>query len=286
MFQEILGKLCYNVIMPELPEVETVCRQLEAKIKGEALVKVESLRKDLRSPLPKTFTLSRPQKVLKISRRSKYILIELEEGLLLSHLGMTGAWRFEDLSSLRKHDHVILHFERGSKLVYNDPRRFGVLEWIPQKSKRGESPWLKDLGPEPLSEAWTVQSFFQNLKRFKVPVKVALMNPKLVVGVGNIYASEILFRAGVRPTRRACRITQAQAEMIFKHTRIVLEEAILAGGSTIENYKNLEGQEGGFQQSHKVYGRESLPCCFCHTPIRAKVIGGRSTFWCPTCQRA
>lgn len=274
--------------MPELPEVEIVCRQLEAKIKGEALVKVQSLRKDLRTALPKTFGLQPSQKILGVRRRSKFILIELQEGLLLSHLGMTGAWRIETFSSYsaRLHDHVILHFQTGLCAIYNDPRRFGVLEWWPQKRQMISSPWLRDLGPEPLSEDWEFSAFWASLKRSQVCVKIALMNPKVVVGVGNIYASEILFRAKVRPTKKACRITKLQAQDIYEETRNVLAEAIIAGGSTIENYKNVDGEQGSFQGQHRVYGREGQPCGFCHTPIRAKVISGRSTFWCPGCQPA
>jgi formamidopyrimidine-DNA glycosylase len=288
MPQEILGKMCYKDSMPELPEVETVCRQLAKQLEGAFVQKIETLRPDLRSALPPSCELNPAQKVIEVRRRSKYILIELQQGAILSHLGMTGAWRFEDELVFKPalHDHVILHLKDQRRLVYNDPRRFGVFEWFPQRSQLEDSSWLKNLGPEPLSEDWSVPLFWASLKRSNVCIKIALMNPKLVVGVGNIYASEILFRAKVRPTKKACRITKLQAERIFQETRKVLTEAIQAGGSTIENFRNVDLEQGGFQQQHRVYGRENLPCCFCNTPIRAKTLGGRSTYWCPSCQQA
>lgn len=274
--------------MPELPEVETVCRQLARQLEGAALQKIETLSPSLRSALPQSCQLTPPQKVLEVRRRSKYILIELQQGAFLSHLGMTGSWRFEEARLFRpaRHDHIVLHLVDHRRLVYNDPRRFGVFEWFSQKSQIADSSWLKNLGPEPLSAEWDLPAFWEKLRRSQVCIKVALMNPKFVVGVGNIYASEILFRAGLRPTRKACRITKLQAERIFQETRNVLSEAIEAGGSTIENYKNVDGEQGGFQGKHQVYGREGYPCCLCGTLIQSKFLGGRSAFWCPSCQQA
>jgi formamidopyrimidine-DNA glycosylase len=169
-------------------------------------------------------------------------------------------------------------------IVFNDPRRFGVLD-ISKKSEMDGSRWFKHLGIEPLTKDFSGEWFFENSRKLKGPIKGFLMDQRRVVGVGNIYASEALFAAGIKPTRAAGKIAKLDAESLVKHIRRILSEAIQAGGSTIRDYKNSKGENGSFQQRFFVYGRKGKPCLKCKTPIRAQVIAGRNTFWCPKCQR-
>lgn len=271
--------------MPELPEVEVVCRELSELIpKNKAILKWNFFRKDIRFKIPqKELRQLSGQKVTSVKRRAKYILFELREHFIVSHLGMTGSWRrVVGAEKQKKHDHVSFELADGSAFVFNDPRRFGFIEVI-RKDQLGSR--FSALGVEPL-EAST--DFFQltvDFKKLKAPIKTALMNQKLVVGVGNIYASEILFASRVSPLKRASRISADQYRLIWKHTQAILLKAISKGGSTIENYKSATGETGGFQDEFFVYGREHELCRICHNPIKMKVMAGRSTFWCPSCQK-
>jgi formamidopyrimidine-DNA glycosylase len=271
--------------MPELPEVENVKISLEKQgFIGQEILKVELLRADLRVPFPKDLPRKlKGQTFAAISRRAKYLIFETEKYSLLSHLGMTGSWRPFDKKL--KHDHIILHFKSGVKLAFNDPRRFGLLDMIDTKDL-ARSRWLKHLGPEPFAESFTGESVFQGTRKLKGPIKGWLMDQRRVVGVGNIYASEALFAAKIKPSRAAGKITRQEAELLVVHIRRILTDAIEAGGSTIRDYRNSEGKSGEFQTRFLVYDRAGEKCLRCKDGvIKSKVIAGRNTFWCPKCQR-
>jgi len=269
--------------MPELPEVENVKLSLSSQgYVGQQFSKIELLRKDLRVPFPRGLSKRMAGELLiAIHRRAKYLLFETEHFYLLSHLGMTGSWRSFDQAL--KHDHVILHFTSGYRLVFNDPRRFGLLDVI-AKEQLAKSRWLKHLGVEPLSAEFNSEYIFAKTRRLKVPIKGWLMDQRRVVGVGNIYASEALFAAKVKPTRPAGKITRAEADALVVEIRRILQEAIEAGGSTIRDYRNSHGAEGNFQKRFLVYDRAGEACPRCGARLRSKVIAGRNTFWCAHCQ--
>lgn len=276
--------------MPELPEVENVKLSLRGLgAIGQAFAKVELLRKDLRTPLKKELVTKLPgQTILSLERRAKYLLFETEDFLVLSHLGMTGSWRSYrgeiHPDEIQKHDHVIWHFSGGLKLVYNDPRRFGIMELI-AKDRSHSWRWLKHLGVEPLTEDFSGDFLFARTRKRKAPIKGFLMDQRNVVGVGNIYASEALFAAKIKPLRAAGKLTKNESAEIVKAIQEILQRAIAAGGSTISDYRNSYGESGSFQNSFSVYDRNKAPCVVCGEPIRSRVIAGRNTFWCPKCQR-
>lgn len=274
--------------MPELPEVETVRRELEQTLVGRGVFqKITLLRPDLRDPIPKKLIQKFcGEEVLAVRRRAKYLLFDFPSGSLISHLGMTGAWRClapTEKPTKSLHDHVVLEFASNLRLAFRDPRRFGILDmhWGNdiERHKR-----FSHLGPEPLDESLTPDMFFHKLKSGQSPIKTHLMNQKVLVGVGNIYASEALFRAGISPRRKAGKLQSVEAFRLLTEIREVLNKAIAAGGSTIRDYKSMHQNDGGFQDQHFVYGREGSPCRNCGTPIRSVVQAGRSTFWCPYCQ--
>lgn len=273
--------------MPELPEVENVRISLEQQgLKGQTFSEVVFLRPDLRTKLRPDLKKQLPgQSIQTMERRAKYLLWHTDDYTVISHLGMTGSWRFIDSQEqIEKHDHVVLRFRSGKTLVFNDPRRFGIFEFVP-KPKIAESRWLQHLGPEPLSETFTAKFLFSQSRRRSAPIKAFLMDQRNVVGVGNIYASEALFKAGIRPTRQAGKITQTEAVRLVEAIQKILNQAIQSGGSTIRDYRNSQGESGKFQAQFAVYDRKGEPCQTCSTPIKAKVIAGRSTFWCNKCQR-
>ncbi len=277
--------------MPELPEVEHVKRQLGRLIGLPRQVEsIEYFRKDLRFVLPVRLKKNLPGKeLLEIERRAKYLLFRFSDGWLLSHLGMSGAWREIKRGEKRiLHDHVQLNFKNGPSLVFNDPRRFGFIDWVESTSKDSHVR-LKHLGPEPFDKSFTGTHLFEKLRKRQAPIKAMIMDQRLVVGVGNIYASEALFRAKVRPGRAAGKVTRDECEILVNEMRIILTAAIEAGGSTIRTYRSADGSEGQFQSRFSVYGREGETCLQCKvqgksTKISMKVIGGRSTFWCSKCQ--
>ena len=271
--------------MPELPEVEVVKRGLAEILRdGPQIERVELLRSNLREPIPgdKLQTLI-GARVLSLERRAKYIIIWTEKGGILSHLGMTGTWRVAPLGDERLHDHVYLYFSGNLRLAYRDPRRFGILDFIPKASISHAK--LKNLGPEPLAEDFNADGLRIQLKNKNVPIKVAIMDQKIVVGVGNIYASEALFGAKIRPSTPARRVSLKRLEKLVGEIRKVLLLSIKKGGSSISDFAQASGEKGYFQKTFKVYGREGKPCGSCGTQIRAQVLGGRSTFWCPRCQK-
>lgn len=277
--------------MPELPEVEHVKRQLGDLIGLPRRVKtLQYFRKDLRFPLPTTLRKTLPGKELvAIERRAKYLLFKFSDGWMLSHLGMSGAWRELPTDEAKiVHDHVMLEFDNGLRLIFNDPRRFGFIDWVQDQTSHVR---LKHLGPEPFDSKFSGEMLFKNLRKRQAPIKAMIMDQRLVVGVGNIYASEALFRARVRPSRAAGKVTLDECTRLAEEIRIVLQAAIDAGGSTIRTYKSADGSKGSFQHRFSVYGREGEDCLVCKasgrkTKISMKVIGGRSTFWCSKCQKS
>jgi formamidopyrimidine-DNA glycosylase len=273
--------------MPELPEVETVRLGLEQIFDGRPVIRnILLMRGDIRFPIPPHLpSVLKGQPILGVRRRAKYLLIDTPKGTLLSHLGMTGSWRVATSGDADKHDHCYIELEDGRRLAFRDPRRFGMLDLI-LPGEESTHPRLKELGPEPLDEEHFNSQYLHKISRHRrVAVKVFIMDQKVVVGVGNIYASEALFRAGIRPQRIAGRITQADSERLANAIQKVLLQAIRGGGSSIRDYRSANGRSGSYQDQHQVYGRAGEPCVKCGTPIRSRVIGGRSTFWCPKCQK-
>lgn len=275
--------------MPELPEVETVRSGLEKQLSEHpTITSVKLMRGDIRFEIPPELPVRlKGQRILGVRRRAKYLLIDTPKAILLSHLGMTGSWRFTDakVSDADKHDHCYIELSDGRRLAFRDPRRFGMLDLV-EPGREEEHPRLKSLGPEPLdSEHFNAGYLFKKSRKRHVAVKAFIMDQKIVVGVGNIYASEALFRARVRPQRLAGRLSQLDCERLVAAIHTVLSEAIVAGGSSIRDYRNASGESGAFQSSHQVYERGGDPCRICGATIRSKVIGGRSTYWCPSCQK-
>ncbi len=278
--------------MPELPEVELVKRQLVESLElPQKILKIEFSSFDLRNPMPrKQAELIENQIIVGLERRAKYILFMLESGdTLVTHLGMTGSWRFAGPNDpSQKHDHVMIYLgqKKGSKvdlnLIYNDPRRFGFFEFC---EKKRQSVLLKNLGPEPLETEFSGPLLHEKIKSLKSPIKSVIMNSRVVVGVGNIYASEALFRAKISPFRKASKIKIAQAIDLVQAIKEVLNLSLDSGGSSIDNYKHVSGKSGEFQNLHQVYNREGLACKVCESIIKKKVLTGRSTFWCPRCQK-
>jgi formamidopyrimidine-DNA glycosylase len=277
--------------MPELPEVESLRRILARSAVGRtvvsAIVREARLRRAVATDLPVTIA---GRKIEGISRRAKYLMIELSgDHLMMVHLGMSGSLThrradFDGDSFDPRHDHVEFTFDDGSRLVYNDPRRFGLMKLFPRDEVAGLAE-LKGLGPEPFAREFDAAYLWRVSRGRTSPIKNLLMDQRIVAGVGNIYASEILFRARVRPTRRAGRVTRAEFERIAPITAEVLREAIGSRGTTFRSYRDSQGQPGRFASKLRVYDREGQPCLECATPIRAAVIGQRSSFYCPHCQK-
>ncbi|MBN8541278.1 MAG: bifunctional DNA-formamidopyrimidine glycosylase/DNA-(apurinic or apyrimidinic site) lyase [Deltaproteobacteria bacterium] len=274
--------------MPELPEVESVRTQLSKKITPRLKVReVLFFRKDLRFPISvkvKSTMNSRERlgPLLGIERRAKYLLFKFQSGYFLSHLGMTGSWREVAPDEPRGlHDHILIHFENETAWMYNDPRRFGYVDWVEDLT---EHPLLKHLAPEPLNPEFSKSYLVDTCRRKKVSIKSLIMDQRRVVGVGNIYASEALFRAGIRPTRMAGRIRPNELERLVQSIKQVLSEAIEHGGSTVKDFKGADGYAGRFQSRLFVYDRAGGNCRKCESKIVSKQLGGRSTYWCPVCQ--
>lgn len=271
--------------MPELPEVEVTRRSFAGPIQG-ALVHGAFLGKPLRWPLGLDPLLLRGRTVQQVRRRGKYLLLDLDAGLLLIHLGMSGSLRFASgLPERGVHDHFELLTDRGV-LRLHDPRRFGAVVWAPAEDAPEATKLLAGLGVEPLSDAFTVEHLVQGVQGKRQSIKQVLLAGKIVVGVGNIYASEALFLAGIRPTMPAGAISRRRLERLHAAVQTVLAQAVERGGSTLRDFSSADGTAGHFQLDAKVYARAGLPCRVCGTPIRSLVQGQRSTFYCPQCQRA
>jgi formamidopyrimidine-DNA glycosylase len=262
--------------MPELPEVETVVRTLRPGLVGRKILNAEFGQLRVLRGLPSdTAEALRSQKVLAIERYGKFIAIRLERGCLIVHLGMTGKLLLD--AEPTKWTHAVFTLDKGT-LSYDDPRQFGRIEYGPDLPAR-----VAALGPEPLEV--TVEDFASRLKARKSPIKAVLLNQAVVRGVGNIYADEALFRAGIRPKRMAARLKAAEVRKLWDAMREVLTEAIESRGSSVSNYVDAEGNKGSFQNSHRVYQRTGEPCVVCARPIARIVVGQRSTHYCPNCQK-
>jgi formamidopyrimidine-DNA glycosylase len=277
--------------MPELPEVETVCRGLSATLAGRKLRRILARRPDLRVPLPKQLNRRLAgRRILAIDRRAKYILIHFESGpVLIAHLGMSGRMVIGNGTPPGPHDHVIFETEDGTEVRFHDHRRFGLLLLSNERDWR-RHPLIRALGPEPLDPAFDGPVLAKALAGKRTPIKAALLDQKTVAGLGNIYVCEALHRAGISPRRLALSCVGARAERLVSAIRTVLEEAIAAGGSSLRDHLQPSGELGYFQHRWSAYGREGEPCRLCaargrRTVIRRIVQAGRSSFFCPTCQR-
>jgi len=271
--------------VPELPEVETTRRGIEPHLKGHSLRAVHVHDARLRWPVdPKLPRLLRGQRVLAVQRRAKYLLIRLERGTLIMHLGMSGSLRVLPQRTARKtHDHLDLWLDSGQALRFNDPRRFGCCLYT--STDPLQHPLLAKLAPEPLQAEFDGAYLYRITRRRRVAIKPLLLNGQLITGVGNIYASEALFRARIRPRRAARSLNVQECARLAAAIRRVLGSAIRAGGTTLRDYVNPQGTPGYFRQKLYVYERAGQPCRKCGTGIRALVHGQRSTYYCPQCQR-
>ncbi len=270
--------------MPELPEVEITRRSFADAIKNARILSVR-MGKALRWPLgclPETLV---GRSVVTISRRGKYLLMELSEGFLLLHLGMSGSLRFaQTLPDAGVHDHFEMVTAQGT-LRLNDPRRFGAVIYVPNLQDAGAVKLLGHLGVEPLSDAFTLEMFSAGLKQRKSTIKQVLLAGDLVVGVGNIYASEALFLAGIRPVAPAASLSKPRVRRLHQAIGTVLQRALDRGGSTLRNFSSATGDAGHFQLETMVYGRDGLPCRVCSRTVQMLRQGQRSSFYCPICQK-
>lgn len=266
--------------MPELPEVETTKTSLLPLI-DQKVLGVEVHQSSLRWPIPEDISKLQGQRLLNLSRRSKYILAEFEHDTMLWHLGMSGSFRLcEPNDPLRKHDHLIIQFE-DIELRYHDPRRFGCILWLDAQS---QSKLIDTLGPEPLSETFNADYLTEKLKNKNVGTKVAIMDNHVVVGVGNIYATESLFNLGIHPAQPASSLTRSQIEKLVIEVKRILKQAIDLGGSTLRDYSNAMGENGYFQQTLLAYGRAGEMCVNCETTLENIKLGQRASVFCPECQ--
>ena len=269
--------------MPELPEVETTLRGISPALLGRTITEVRVRNAALRWPVTDEVQQACGLRVSGLQRRAKYLLITLESGGLMIHLGMSGSLRIcDEHDEPRKHDHVDIVLDSGRCMRFNDPRRFGLFCWW--KAPVNQHPLLRHLGPEPLQDSFSGTYLYQKSRGRRGAVKNFIMDGKVVVGVGNIYASESLFMAGIHPARAAGRISAVRYDALVAAIRDVLERAIAQGGTTLRDFAGSDGKPGYFAQELLVYGRDGAPCFQCGTAIRKKVIGQRSSFYCPKCQ--
>jgi formamidopyrimidine-DNA glycosylase len=293
--------------MPELPEVETVRRGLAPVMEGARFLKVEANRPDLRRPFPKDFVKRLTGKtVTGLGRRAKYLLADLSSGdVLMMHLGMSGSFRVaadghakapgkfhHPRSEARAHDHVVFHMSSGAQVIFNDPRRFGLMLLVP-RGELAEHPLMREVGPEPLGNAFDATMLARACAGKKTNLKAALSDQKVVAGLGNIYVCEALHRARLSPKRRASTLATRNgaptehAERLVDAIKAVLNDAIAAGGSSLRDHRRTDGELGEFQHNFRVYDREGQPCVTpgCPGTVKRIVQGARSTFFCPTCQK-
>jgi formamidopyrimidine-DNA glycosylase len=287
--------------MPELPEVETVRRGLQPVMEGRRLLGVEQRRPDLRFPFPERFAQRLTgTRIETLERRAKFLVARLGSGeALIMHLGMSGRFSVAaagetfgfgdyvyDTGADPKHDHVVFHLEGGAAVIFNDPRRFGYMDLVAQEGLEACRHFAA-LGPEPLGNAFGAAVLAQALAGKRTPLKAALLDQRVVAGLGNIYVCEALFRARLSPLRLAGAVTAQEAERLARAIQAVLREAIAAGGSTLRDFAAADGALGGFQERFDVYDREGAPCACgkARGVVERFVQAGRSTFWCPACQR-
>jgi len=293
--------------MPELPEVETVRRGLQPVMEGARIVKAEARRGDLRRPLPKDFVKRlEGRTVTGLGRRAKYLLADLSSGeVLMMHLGMSGSFRVTQekgentpgefhhpRAEDRAHDHIVFHMSSGARIAFNDPRRFGLMLLVP-RTELADHPLMKAIGPEPLGNEFDAAMLAAACRGKKTSLKAALSDQKVVAGLGNIYVCEALHRARLSPKRQASTIATragaptARAEVLVSAIKAVLQDAIKAGGSSLRDHRQTDGELGYFQHHFRVYDREGAPCVTpgCKGTVKRIVQTGRSTFFCPVCQK-
>jgi len=270
--------------MPELPEVETTRSGIAPHIEGKKVRQVIVRQAKLRWPIsPEISSLLPNLSITKVLRRAKYLLLKTSAGTLIIHLGMSGSLRIVNADTpVEKHEHVDIIFNDDTCLRYKDPRRFGCLLWT--SSPIQQHKLIQHLGPEPLSDDFEINDFYNKAKLRKTPIKNLIMDGKVVVGVGNIYACEALFSSGIHPQRAANNISRKRLERLLNEIKKVLARAIEQGGTTLKDFVNSEGKPGYFQQTLNVYGRNNKPCPTCNTTIKQVVIAQRSSFYCPSCQ--
>jgi formamidopyrimidine-DNA glycosylase len=291
--------------MPELPEVETVRRGLAPAMEGARFTRVEARRRDLRWPLPKDFAKRLQGTMVDgLGRRAKYLLADLSSGdVLVMHLGMSGSFRVSHDGSEQApgnyhherpkhaaHDHVVFHMSNGATVTFNDPRRFGSMKLVP-RAKLEQEPLLRSIGPEPLGNEFDARILAKACAGKKASLKAALSDQRVVAGLGNIYVCEALFRARLSPKRRASTIADRngkpnqRAEALVEAIKTVLHAAIKAGGSSLRDHRRADGSLGDFQHNFQVYDRDGKPCPTCKGKVKRIVQTGRSTFYCPSCQK-
>lgn len=271
--------------MPELPEVETTLRGLAPHLLGRRVIAVAIRHPQLRWPVPDNLNALLAGKAINgVRRRAKYLLVEFDNGTLILHLGMSGSLRILPAGTpAEKHDHFDLVLEDGMLVRLRDPRRFGAVLW--HEGEVAQHPLLAGLGPEPLGREFDADYLWQATRRRNAAIKQVIMDSGVVVGVGNIYASEALFRAGIRPQLAACRLSLPRCAALVQAIKETLRAAIRAGGSTLRDFVNSSGEPGYFQQNYFVYGRAGESCRKCGSAIRQVRQGQRSSFYCPHCQR-
>lgn len=271
--------------MPELPEVETVKRGIGPHLERQSVTKVVIRQRQLRWPITRGFNqVLTGQVIEQVTRRGKYLLLHCETGHVIIHLGMSGKLCLVPLgTTAEKHDHIDIELNNNLALRFTDPRRFGCVLWTAQDPLHHDL--LKKLGPEPLSTAFNFDYLFQQTRKRKSKIKTVIMNSNIVVGVGNIYANEALFLAGLRPGRAAGSISRSDCERLIKQIQFVLNQAIAAGGTTLRNFVSSEGKPGYFAQQLCVYGREGSACLHCQTTLKGQRLGQRQTVYCPQCQK-
>lgn len=272
-------------IMPELPEVETTARGIAPHIEGQTIKQVIIRQPQLRWPVPEALNQNLlNNRIRSVTRRAKYLLFTTDAGTVLIHLGMSGSLRILQLEKpAGKHDHIDFVFDNGTLLRYNDPRRFGSVLWTTSPST--EHDLLKNLGPEPLLQDFDGNYLYQQSLKRKMPVKSLIMDSHVVVGVGNIYANEALFMAGIHPKRQSGRISLSRYTQLANCIKLVLENAIQQGGTTLRNFVNEAGNPGYFKQQLRVYGRAGLPCLNCLQPLIEIRMANRTTVFCSHCQK-
>jgi formamidopyrimidine-DNA glycosylase len=270
--------------MPELPEVETTLRGIAPHLGNHQVADIIIRNPSLRWPIPANLPeLLRGQTIRELRRRAKYLLIEFDHGTLILHLGMSGSLRIQPGGTTAdKHDHFDLVLDNGQLLRLRDPRRFGAVLW--HESDVAQHPLLAELGPEPLLAEFNAEHLYATTRKRKAAIKLVIMDSHVVVGVGNIYANEALFRAGIRPQLAAGRLSRERCAQLTKAIKEVLRAAIRKGGSSLRDYVDSDGKQGYFQQHYFVYGRTGEPCHRCGTAIKQLRQGQRSTFYCPQCQ--
>ncbi|MDD5728770.1 MAG: bifunctional DNA-formamidopyrimidine glycosylase/DNA-(apurinic or apyrimidinic site) lyase [Victivallales bacterium] len=274
--------------MPELPEVETIKKSLKPHLLGHKVLKISAYIESVRYPLaPLKAQCLAGQKIIAVRRRARYLLIELaNRHCFIIHLGMSGSLRMVPENTARlKHEHVIWHLDTGMTLRFNCPRRFGFVKACELPVAGAEPPELAHLGPEPLTEEFNADYLYRVSRKRNCPVKSLIMNNLIVVGVGNIYVTEALFASRISPLRKAMNLNKKQCALLTAAIKEVLRHSIEIGGTTIADYKDIDGSEGKFVQHLQVYGKTGAPCPVCGTPVKQQRIGGRSSCYCPACQK-